>query len=104
MLMAFSSRPVGQPQDLSFTRFSLFKSSSLEAIMTNIDDHNEYCMSCVYYPPNLPEHAYSEEDYQMLQSKNCSFDHVPHDDGCVITRKTSCSLVDLEEMKKTLTS
>ena len=66
------------------------------------EEQSEHCMSCVYYPPNLPVHAYSEDDYRMLQSKSCSFDHEPLDDDCIMTRKTSCSLVDLEEMKKTL--
>ena len=60
----------------------------------------QYCVGCVYYPPNLPAHAYSEEDFQMLQLKSCSFDHLPEDEDCQITRKTSCSLVDLDNMKK----
>ena len=55
-------------------------------------------MGCVYYPPNLPETAYSAEDYRMLQAKSCSFDYQPEDDCCNVTRKTSCSLVDLETM------
>lgn len=60
---------------------------------------NEYCLSCVYYPPNLPPSAYSEADYRMLQEKVCSFDHQPGDEHCLKTRKTSCSLVDLEDLK-----
>lgn len=65
--------------------------------MIEIDDTD--CTSCVYYPPNLPEHAYSKQDYLMLQAKNCSFDYTPGDADCAATRKTSCSLVDLEKMK-----
>ena len=58
----------------------------------------EYCLGCVYYPPNLPENAYSERDYSMLQQKSCSFDHQPGDTNCEGTRKTSCSLIDLENL------
>lgn len=36
----------------------------------------------------------------MLQEKECSFDFLPLDANCQATRKTSCSLVDLENMKK----
>lgn len=61
---------------------------------------DEYCKACVYYPPNLPEHAYSEDDYRMLQEKKCSFDFHPQDEGCQLTRKTSCSLVDLESLQQ----
>lgn len=60
---------------------------------------DEHCLGCVYYPPNLPPSAYSEEDYRMLQAKTCSFDHQPCDQGCAVTRKTSCSLVDLQHLK-----
>jgi hypothetical protein len=60
---------------------------------------NEYCAGCVYYPPNLPAHAYPEQDYEMLQQKSCSFDYLPEDENCQITRKTSCSLVDLDRLK-----
>jgi hypothetical protein len=42
----------------------------------------------------------SKEDYRMLQKKNCSFDFQPKDDNCNRTRKTSCSLVDLENLKQ----
>lgn len=59
----------------------------------------EHCIGCVYYPPNLPPSAYAEEDYRMLQTKSCSFDHRPDDEGCRITRKTSCSLVDLQHLQ-----
>jgi hypothetical protein len=61
---------------------------------------NEHCEVCVYYPPNLPAHAYPEKDYKMLQEKECSFDFLPLDDNCQTTRKTSCSLVDLENLKQ----
>ena len=62
----------------------------------------EYCSSCVFYPPNLPESAYSPEDYRMLQTKSCSFDHRPNDQHCVVTRKTSCSLIDLETVDQAI--
>ena len=70
--------------------------------MNQLETSLEYCMSCVYYPPNLPAHAYSEDDYQMLQQKCCSFDHLPEDENCLSTRKTSCSLVDLDKLKKSV--
>ena len=57
---------------------------------------SEHCVGCVYYPPNLPPNAYPPEDYNMLRAKSCSFDFLPGDEHCVETRKTSCSLVDLE--------
>ena len=62
----------------------------------------EACLGCVYYPPNLPERAYAQEDYQMLQTKHCSFDHSPGDEACRLTRKTSCSLVDLQATRQLL--
>ncbi len=68
--------------------------------MSGTDDMIEHCAGCVYYPPNLPEHAYPEDDYRMLQAKTCSFDYRPLDDNCRVTRKTSCSLVDLENLRK----
>lgn len=57
------------------------------------------CIGCVYYPPNLPSHAYTTEDYKMLQQKNCSFDHKPGVQDCLDTRKTSCSIVDMQNLK-----
>jgi len=63
---------------------------------------NEHCLSCVYYPPNLPASAYPEADHRMLQKKRCSFDFQPGDAHCRTTRKTSCSLVDLENLKQTV--
>lgn len=68
--------------------------------MKHTEAFKEYCISCVYYPPNLPAHAYSEEDFLMLQLKSCSFDHQPEDKNCRTTKKTSCSLVDLDNLKK----
>jgi hypothetical protein len=62
-------------------------------------DPPELCWGCVYYPPNLPGHAYSEEDWAMLQSLHCSFNHVPASAECLTSRKTSCSLVDLERLR-----
>ena len=56
----------------------------------------EHCTQCVFYPPNLPADAYPAEDYAMLQRKSCSFDFQPADADCLQTRKTSCSLLDLE--------
>jgi hypothetical protein len=63
---------------------------------------NDHCLGCVYYPPNLPAHAYSHADHRMLQEKSCSFDFHPEDEGCRVTRKTSCSLVDLENLRQTI--
>ena len=57
----------------------------------------ELCIGCVYYPPNLPQHAYSTDDYTMLQQKDCSFDHAPGEQHCLETRKTSCSVVDMQK-------
>ncbi len=65
-------------------------------------DLNDFCFGCVYYPPNLPESAYPAEDYKLLQQKSCSYDHQPNDENCRVTRKTSCSVVDLEKLKKSL--
>jgi len=62
--------------------------------------HDEHCPACVFYPPNLPASAYSADDYDMLQAKNCCFDFQPGDSSCEQTRKTSCSLIDLEHLKK----
>ena len=56
---------------------------------------HEDCLGCVYFPPNLPAQAYSPDDFQMLQRKRCSFDFQAQDANCQATRKTSCSLVDL---------
>ena len=67
---------------------------------TAIQDRHEHCFGCVYYPPNLPADAYPAEDYRMLQGKRCAFDHLPGDTACAATRKTSCSLVDLENLQK----
>lgn len=66
--------------------------------MQQINVDNEHCFGCVYFPPNLPEQAYSADDYRMLQAKRCSFDYRPHDSNCAVSRKTSCSLVDLEAL------
>ena len=54
-----------------------------------------YCLGCVYHPPNLPQNAYSEADWTMLQTRICSFEHAPGTEHCLASRKTSCSLVDL---------
>lgn len=62
--------------------------------MINSLSNDEHCVSCVYHPPNLPANAYSEEDYQMLREKRCSFDYQPMDENCCMTRKTSCPLVN----------
>lgn len=62
-------------------------------------DVNELCGGCVYYPPNLPATAYSEADYHELQQKSCSYDHQPDDQDCRKTRKTSCSIVDLQTLQ-----
>jgi hypothetical protein len=67
-----------------------------------MSDHDieEYCIGCVYYPPNLPPQAYSQEDWLMLQEKICSFDYCVNDENCQQTRKTSCSIVDLNNLPK----
>ncbi|BAZ93042.1 uncharacterized protein FOKN1_0640 [Thiohalobacter thiocyanaticus] len=57
---------------------------------------DELCGGCVYYPPNLPAAAYSEADYHELQQKRCAYDYRPGDQNCRLTRKTSCSIVDLQ--------
>ena len=72
--------------------------------MYESEDRNEHCLGCVFYPPNLPEHAYAPEDYRMLQAKRCSFDCRPADENCRATRKTSCSLVDLGECTQSMKS
>ena len=66
----------------------------------NRADPEALCFGCVYYPPNLPPHAYAPEDWAMLQARPCSFEHAPGDSGCLATRKTHCSLVDLEALKR----
>lgn len=68
--------------------------------MSRTQSMNEHCEGCVYYPPNLPANAYPEADYRILQEKTCSFDFQPLDGNCQVTRKTSCSLVDLENLKQ----
>jgi len=57
---------------------------------------NKLCAGCVYYPPNLPAHAYTKEDWEMLQQKKCSYEYLPGDSGCQLMRKTSCSIVDMK--------
>jgi len=69
--------------------------------MTTPEQPAELCIGCVYYPPNLPPTAYAEADYRMLQAKSCCFDHQPGDAACRDTRKTSCSLLDLNHLKST---
>jgi len=65
----------------------------------SINEIEEHCLGCVYYPPNLPAAAYSEADYNELQQKSCSYDYQPGDQHCLQTRKTSCSIVDLQQMQ-----
>lgn len=60
------------------------------------NEPHELCFGCVYYPPNLPPAAYAPEDWQMLQARDCSFDHVPGSADCLTSRKTSCSIVKLD--------
>ena len=62
---------------------------------TTTDEENALCFGCVYYPPNLPHHAYAQADWDMLQAKSCSFELEPASPHCLANRKTSCSLVDL---------
>ena len=70
--------------------------------MSETTGANDHCESCVYYPPNLPVNAYSAEDHRMLREKHCSFDFQPGTEDCRTTRKTSCSLVDLENLQQTV--
>lgn len=65
----------------------------------NSAESEEFCFGCVYDPPNLPPNAYAPKDWEMLQSRQCSFEHKPGDADCLTTRKTSCSLVDLVALK-----
>jgi len=58
------------------------------------------CSMCVYLPENLPAVAYSGEDYAMLQAKDCSYDFIAGSKECMETRKTSCSVVDMENLMK----
>ena len=55
----------------------------------------EHCLGCVFYPPNLPQSAYTPADWQELQAMDCSLEHTPGSAGCLASRKTSCSLLDL---------
>lgn len=62
---------------------------------------DELCVGCVYFPPNLPAQAYAREDWLMLQERDCSYEHQPGDEGCQQMRKTSCSIVDLDDLQQT---
>jgi len=64
--------------------------------------HEDHCFGCVYFPPNLPQNAYSEADWAMLQARSCSFEHMPATDDCRASRKTHCSLVDLAETRRAI--
>lgn len=55
----------------------------------------QLCFGCVLYPPNLPPYAYAKADWDFLQSLTCSLEHAPGTEGCMASRKTSCSLVEL---------
>lgn len=57
-----------------------------------------WCTACVYHPPNLPRSAYAPDDWRELQTKTCAYDCQPDDARCRDWRKTSCSLVDLEQL------
>lgn len=63
------------------------------------DNDNELCAGCVYHPPNLPRDAYPDADWAMLQARQCSFDFVAGSADCMASRKTSCSLVDIEQLR-----
>jgi len=56
----------------------------------------EQCSGCVYYPPNLPKDQYSEEDWELVRNKNCSYDASPGDSMCNSMRRNSCRLVSLK--------
>lgn len=64
---------------------------------------HELCVGCVYFPPNLPRRSYAAEDWDMLQQRACSFEHVPGSAECMGSRKTSCSLVDLTLLGQRIT-
>lgn len=59
-----------------------------------------HCAGCVYHPPNLPPDAYPPEDWAMLQTRICAFEHTPGSPDCLETRKTHCSLVDLDATRR----
>ena len=61
---------------------------------------DELCFGCVYYPPNLPEHAYPADDWKQLQARTCSFEFLAGDKDCRLSRKTSCSIVDMQNLPK----
>lgn len=58
-------------------------------------EQEAHCLGCVYYPPNLPRQAYSDQDWYLLQSLACAHEHEPGSPACAASRKTSCSLLDL---------
>lgn len=60
------------------------------------ENPDELCSACVFYPPNLPAYAYAEEDLKLLLAMACSLEHIPGSEGCLASRKTSCSLIDLQ--------
>jgi len=62
-----------------------------------MENNKQICHGCVYYPPNLPESLYSEDDWDLLQSKECSFDTSPGESLCESMRKGSCPLVSLDD-------
>lgn len=64
---------------------------------------HELCFGCVYFPPNLPRQSYADEDWDMLQKRSCSFENYPGDKGCQASRKTSCSMVDLNSFNASIT-
>ncbi|XGI84127.1 hypothetical protein ACEU6E_02445 [Halorutilales archaeon Cl-col2-1] len=55
------------------------------------------CESCVYYPPNLQRADYSDEEWEELQSVDCSVGAEPGDEVCDEFRTDSCDLVSLRE-------
>ena len=59
-----------------------------------------HCAGCVYHPPNLPPDAYPPEDWAMLQTRICAFEHTPGSPDCLETRKTHCSLDDLDATRR----
>jgi hypothetical protein len=65
--------------------------------MSGAENAKEMCKGCVYYPPNLPQSLYSDEDWELIQSKECSFDAEPGDGMCDSFRKGACKLVSLDK-------
>lgn len=56
---------------------------------------HDLCVGCVFFPQNLIQKFYSQEDWEMLQARDCALEHSPGTAECEGNRKTSCSIVKL---------